>query len=297
MAFPARFRDGRCLCPTSLVFFALVTLSSAYCRTHYGSKCDYNPGSSERHLFDHEITDAIQGEGIDEKISIEEISRQLSATPEEVLEAREHSLTISLQEAKEACPPPPAYSQIDLGKAVSGPNVSVKSAERLVHQHGLDPNFPAGAIERLKAFLANDDIFASPDSHARDISEVKIEVSLLTTNSPYAEVRAVVDAHDDVSLPVSTIRSWVIGIFFVVFIAFVNQLFSVRQPSIVLRAEVVQLLAYPAGKAAERWLPDVGITLFGVRHSLNPGPFNKKEHMLISIMASVGKTLPSSRYI
>ncbi|KAF6826671.1 opt oligopeptide transporter [Colletotrichum plurivorum] len=162
---------------------------------------------------------------------------------------------------------------------------------------GLDPNFPAGALERLKSFLDNGDIFAKPDSHARDISDARVVVSLLTTNSPYAEVRAVVDPHDDPSLPVSTIRAWVIGLTFVVFIAFINQLFSVRQPSIALRAEVVQLLAYPVGKAAERFLPDVGFTLFGVRHSLNPGPFNKKEPMLISIMPNVGKTLPSSRYI
>lgn len=166
-----------------------------------------------------------------------------------------------------------------------------------MQQHGLDPNFPAGALERLKEFLANEEVFTDPDSHSREISETKIEVSLLTTNSPYAEVRAVVDPHDDTSMPVATIRAWTIGLFFVVFIAFINQLFSVRQPSITLRAEVVQLLAYPVGKAAEKWLPDVGFTLFGVRHSLNPGPFNKKEHMLISIMASVGKTLPSSRYI
>ncbi|GME41079.1 opt oligopeptide transporter [Neofusicoccum parvum] len=54
---------------------------------------------------------------------------------------------------------------------------------------------------------------------------------------------------------------------------------------------------YPVGKAAERYLPDVAFTFFGYRLRLNPGPFNKKEHMLISIMASVGKTLPSSRYI
>ncbi|GME41075.1 opt oligopeptide transporter [Neofusicoccum parvum] len=51
---------------------------------------------------------------------------------------------------------------------------------------------------------------------------------------------------------------------------------------------------YPVGKAAERYLPDVAFTFFGYRLRLNPGPFNKKEHMLISIMASVGKTLPSS---
>jgi hypothetical protein len=50
-------------------------------------------------------------------------------------------------------------------------------------------------------------------------------------------------------------------------------------------ANVAQLLAYPCGKACERYLPDWGFTLFGVRHSLNPGSFSKKEHMLITIMA------------
>ncbi|KAH7066492.1 OPT oligopeptide transporter [Paraphoma chrysanthemicola] len=208
----------------------------------------------------------------DEKFSVEEVARQLNATAEEVLIAREHSRTLNLEQTQRA-------------------------VDALILEHALDTNFPAGALERLKAFQANEDIKANPEAFEREISEVKVEVSLLTTNSPYAEVRAVVDPHDDVNLPVSTIRSWIIGLLFVVFIAFINQLFSVRQPSITLRAEIVQLLSYPVGKAAERWLPDVGFTLFGVRHSLNPGPFNKKEHMLISIMASVGKTLPSSRYI
>lgn len=88
-----------------------------------------------------------------------------------------------------------------------------------------------------------------------------------------------------------------IGLSFVVLLAFINQLFSVRQPSINLDASVVQLLSFPVGKAAEKLLPDIGFTLFGVRHSLNPGRFNQKEHMLISIMASVGMVMPSSRYI
>ena len=110
-------------------------------------------------------------------------------------------------------------------------------------------------------------------------------------------MRAVVPPTDDPDLPASTIRSWVIGLGFVVLLAFINQLFSVRQPSLNLDAAVVQLLAFPVGRAAEKFLPDVGITLFGVRHSLNPGRFNQKEHMLISIMASVGMVMPSSRYI
>lgn len=173
----------------------------------------------------------------------------------------------------------------------------MKRAEYLVSQHSLDANFPRGAIDRLQAFLSSEALFANPDSYLRKVSEARVEVYLLTNDSPYSEVRAVVDPYDDTSLPVSTIRSWAIGLVAVVLIAFINQLFSVRQPSLSVSAEVVQLLSFPIGKAAERWLPDVGYTLFGIRHSLNPGPFNKKEHMLISIMANVGKTLPSSRYI
>lgn len=172
-----------------------------------------------------------------------------------------------------------------------------KLAERIVHTHAHDPNFPSAALERIQTFLSNSNQSENADSNAREHRELRIQIALLTSNSPYAEVRAVVSSKDDPSLPVSTIRSWAIGLFFVVVLAFVNQLFSVRQPSIGLEPVVAQLLSYPLGKAAERFLPDVGFTLLGIRHSLNPGPFNQKEHMLISIMASVGKVLPSSRYI
>lgn len=152
-------------------------------------------------------------------------------------------------------------------------------------------------MSRFQELLGHEGIFRNPESHTREISELKVQVSFLTTNSPYAEVRAVVSSVDDPDLPSSTIRAWVIGLSFVVVLAFINQLFSVRQPSIMLDAAVVQLLAFPVGKAAEKFLPDIGVTLFGVRHSLNPGRFNQKEHMLISIMASVGMVMPSSRYI
>ncbi|KAL2132735.1 hypothetical protein VTI74DRAFT_3445 [Chaetomium olivicolor] len=59
---------------------------------------------------------------------------------------------------------------------------------------------------------------------------------------------------------------------------------------------VPQLLAYPLGRFFERVLPDVGFTMFGVRHSLNPGPFNRKEHMLITIMSNVAKSIPYTNY-
>lgn len=126
---------------------------------------------------------------------------------------------------------------------------------------------------------------------------MKIEAALITNNSPYAEVRAVVDNHDDPTLPVSTIRAWGMGIFFACCISFINSFFDVRLPSIYVTTTVPQLLAYPLGKFLERVLPDVGFTAFGVRHSLNPGPFNKKEHMLITIMSNVAKSTPYTNYI
>ena len=43
------------------------------------------------------------------------------------------------------------------------------------------------------------------------------------------------------------------------------------------------LLTYLLGKACARYLPKV--SLFGM--SLNPGPFTIKEHVIITIMASV----------
>ncbi|KAL2268982.1 hypothetical protein VTJ83DRAFT_3828 [Remersonia thermophila] len=126
---------------------------------------------------------------------------------------------------------------------------------------------------------------------------MKIQAALITNNSPYAEVRSVVDNHDDPSMPVSTIRAWAMGIFFACCISFINAFFDVRLPSITVVATVPQLLAYPLGKFLERVLPDAGLTLFGVRHSLNPGPFNKKEHMLITIMSNVAKSVPYTNYI
>ncbi|KAM3554084.1 hypothetical protein MY1884_006330 [Beauveria asiatica] len=167
-----------------------------------------------------------------------------------------------------------------------------------VHKlHHRDPNFPQVILERIKEFLHNDDVFENPEKHEQLIAEMKIEAALITNNSPYAEVRAVVSNHDDPNMPCSTIRAWVIGIFFSVAVAFINGFFEIRQPAIAVTANVPQLLAFPVGKLFEKVLPDVGFTLFGVRHSLNPGPFNRKEHMLITIMASISKSVPYTNYI
>jgi hypothetical protein len=63
-----------------------------------------------------------------------------------------------------------------------------------------------------------------------------------------------------------------------------NQFFYFRYPSVTILGIVAQLLTFPLGQAWARFLPNVKV--FGL--SLNPGPFSIKEHVLITIMASVG---------
>ncbi|KAI0121384.1 oligopeptide transporter 2 [Xylariales sp. AK1849] len=197
---------------------------------------------------------------------------ELNVTEDDLLEAKELASQLTLEETRSAM-------------------------EKVLLIHERDPNFPYSIIVRIKAFLGNDAIFESPARHAVLIEEMKLQVALITVNSPYAEVRAVVDNHDDVNMPCGTIRAWIIGLGFAILLAFINQLFSIRQPAITVQANVAQLLAYPMGKLFEKTLPDVGVTLWGIRHSLNPGKFSKKEHMLVTIMANVSWNYPSTNNI
>jgi OPT family oligopeptide transporter len=87
---------------------------------------------------------------------------------------------------------------------------------------------------------------------------------------------------------------------FTVLISGLNQFFSMRYPSVQITALVAQLLALPAGKVCERiftaryftiTLPNFpkrnGCWTHRYRFTLNPGPFNVKEHTLITVMANV----------
>ncbi|KAI1874910.1 uncharacterized protein JN550_002339 [Neoarthrinium moseri] len=169
--------------------------------------------------------------------------------------------------------------------------------ENVYKIHSRDPNFPHSVLMKIEEFLSTEGLFENPEKHEELIWEMKLEAALVTNNSPYAEVRGVVENHDDTSQPSSTVRAWAIGIFFSVALSAINQLFSVRNPPISVTSNVAQLLAYPIGKAWEKVMPDWRFTLFGVQHSLNPGRFNKKEHMMIALMATVAQSLPYTQYI
>lgn len=114
---------------------------------------------------------------------------------------------------------------------------------QVLEMHQYDQNFPSSSLDAIKDLLENPDVTANPDKHAELIHAMKLEALLVTENSPYAEVRAVVDNTDDPTMPSLTFRVWVIGIVFAGAGAFINQLFSIRQPQVYVSSQVAQLLA------------------------------------------------------
>ena len=95
-------------------------------------------------------------------------------------------------------------------------------------------------------------------------------------------VEAAVRAEDGEE-PANTLRAWVLGFFFVTIASGVNMLLSMRSPAITIPVVAILLLVYPVGCFWARVVPNWTFKTFGVTWSLNPGPFNIKEHTLIVV--------------
>lgn len=156
------------------------------------------------------------------------------------------------------------------------PHIEQDLKTGIAHDLLADPNLDSHLRERVEAALEAGDVAA----------EKELEAELLN-DSIYPEVRAAVANVDDPEMPVNTFRAWFLGLIFVILLSGVNQLLYFRYPSVTITGLVVQLVCYPFGKALEKILPRRSFkTPFG-SFSLNPGPFNVKEHAVISIMATV----------
>jgi OPT family oligopeptide transporter len=111
-------------------------------------------------------------------------------------------------------------------------------------------------------------------------------------SSPVEEVRLTVPSTDDPSLPVWTFRMWSIGLLSCALLSFLNQFFSYRSEPLIVTQITVQVASLPVGHFMARVLPRTRYRaprlLGGGEWSLNPGPFNMKEHVLISIFANAG---------
>lgn len=103
-------------------------------------------------------------------------------------------------------------------------------------------------------------------------------------------MRFTVPPTDNPNLPVLTFRTWVLGIISCALLAFVNTFFGYRENPLGVRSVAAQILTLPLGKLMAASLPNktVPVPFTKWSFSLNPGPFNIKEHVLITIFANCG---------
>ncbi|XXG55186.1 hypothetical protein AAC387_Pa03g2908 [Persea americana] len=118
-------------------------------------------------------------------------------------------------------------------------------------------------------------------------------------DSPVEEVRLTVPVTDDKTLPVVTFRTWVIGFTSCILVSFMTRFFVYRQNQVSITSECIQILILPLGKLMAATLPAKPIRVPGTRwaFSMNPGPFNMKEHLLITIFGRSGIIGPTSTSI
>ncbi|KAK9275181.1 hypothetical protein L1049_022442 [Liquidambar formosana] len=108
-------------------------------------------------------------------------------------------------------------------------------------------------------------------------------------NSPVKQVALTVPTTDDPSLPVLTFRMWVLGSLSCILLSFLNQFFWYRTEPLTISAISAQIAVVPIGRFMAAKITD-RVFFKGSRweFSLNPGPFNVKEHVLITIFANSG---------
>ncbi|GFP92654.1 oligopeptide transporter 7 [Phtheirospermum japonicum] len=117
-------------------------------------------------------------------------------------------------------------------------------------------------------------------------------------NSPVEQVALTVLPTDEPSLPVLTFRMWTLGAAACVLLSFLNQFFWYRREPLSISAISAQIAVVPIGHLMAAALPR-RVFFQGQKweFTLNPGRFNVKEHVLITIFANSGAANPYSIHI
>ncbi|MBW0473692.1 hypothetical protein O181_013407 [Austropuccinia psidii MF-1] len=168
-------------------------------------------------------------------------------------------------------------------------NLNLDDARKIIQQavdrYQLDPNAPANLLQKAQQAISNKHL--THDLAHKLINEIKLEAALLE-ETPFPEVLNIAPSTDDPFMPVSTFRAWLIGLVWTILgTDYINVFFSARLPGISVNTFVGQVLALPAGRFLASTLPTRLFKVFGYSFTLNPGPFNPKEHLLITVMGNV----------
>ncbi|KAK4489734.1 hypothetical protein RD792_000369 [Penstemon davidsonii] len=106
---------------------------------------------------------------------------------------------------------------------------------------------------------------------------------------PVKQVDITVPKTDDPTMPVYTFRMWFLGITACVLLAFVNQFFWYRTEPLGISSISAQIAVVPLGHLMARTVTKRAF-FKGTRFefTMNPGPFNMKEHVMITMLANAG---------
>ncbi|KAG8988455.1 hypothetical protein FRB90_002728 [Tulasnella sp. 427] len=88
-------------------------------------------------------------------------------------------------------------------------------------------------------------------------------------------------------MPCLTFRMWFVGLALSFILSSANMFFYLRNPAPYWSGPVGAVLAWFGGKFLEKVLPIRTWTIFGYEFSLNPGPFNIKEHTLMYMLGGL----------
>ncbi|KAM3321504.1 oligopeptide transporter 7 [Capsicum chacoense] len=126
-------------------------------------------------------------------------------------------------------------------------------------------------------------IASSSESKVNYVEEIEEE------NSPVEQVALTVPITDDPALPVLTFRMWFLGTLSCALLSFLNQFFWYRTEPLTITAISAQIAVVPLGQLmAAKITKRVFFQGSKWEFTLNPGPFNVKEHVLITIFANSG---------
>ncbi|KAL3846123.1 hypothetical protein ACJIZ3_003526 [Penstemon smallii] len=106
---------------------------------------------------------------------------------------------------------------------------------------------------------------------------------------PIKQVDITVPKTDDPTMPVYTFRMWFLGITACVLLSFVNQFFWYRTEPLTISSISAQIAVVPLGHFMARTMTK-RVFFKGTKFefTMNPGPFNIKEHVMITILANAG---------
>ncbi|KAG5031565.1 hypothetical protein JHK85_015547 [Glycine max] len=158
------------------------------------------------------------------------------------------------------------------------------------HWHGVNCCWQVGDSDSLKAcsFEKYSFTMASTFEGGSD-SEKENTVESEEEECPVKQVELTVPKTDDPTMQLLTFRMWVLGVLSCVLLSFVNQFFWYRTQPLIVTSISAQIAVVPIGHFMARTLPTrVFFKDSRFEFSLNRGPFNIKEHVLITIFANSG---------